>query len=359
MTSWAPLALTTLTAALLVLPVTPALYELWKRNDAAPLPTSRHDGRIANFAEALRLRVEPLRLQLEQCRTERVTSRVSLEGMEVLLVGCNADDFDFDPRLTNGIAALMFSEAARVPAGSVVEADIHADGYVALGEGATLRAARSGTDILLEKDSMVLRWLHADRVIHLCEGSTAYGRVSSGQSIRLERGSGFQHMHSPQIVTLDADKSEDDQYLPAHICPTDSVLNAGDVLMSSRPRMRIQGDYVLAAGETLNANVIVTGELRIGAGARLFGSAKSYKDTTLEEDACVHGSIVCGQTIRLGPRCFVAGPVLAEGDVMIARGSRVGESDALTTISSCGAQIAVGCQLHGTIWARVQGNVEG
>ena len=36
MSAWAPLALTSLTAALLALPVTPALYELWKRADAAP-----------------------------------------------------------------------------------------------------------------------------------------------------------------------------------------------------------------------------------------------------------------------------------------------------------------------------------
>ena len=358
MTSWAPLALTTLTAALLVLPVTPALYELWKRHDAAPLPTSRHDGRIANFAEALHLRLEPLRLQLERCRTARETARTSIEGMEVLLVGCNADDFNFDPRLTNGADAVMFGEAARVPAGRVIDADVYADGALDLGEGATLRAARSGTDVFLEKDSVVLRWLHAEGAIHMREGSTAYGRLSADRSIRLEQGCGFQHVHAPQIFTLEANQ-QDEAHLPAHICATHSAPDLGDVFTSSRPRMRIQGDYLLPPGDTLNANLIVTGELHLGAGARLFGSAKSYKDTVLEEDACVYGSIVCGQTIRLGSRSFVAGPVMAEGDVVIARGSRVGGPDALTTISSCGAQIAAGCQMHGTIWARVRGNVEG
>jgi len=342
-----------------VLPVTPALYELWKRNDAAPLPTSRHDGRIANFAEALRLHLEPLRPQLERCRAERETSRASIEGMEVLLVGCNADDFNFDSRLTEGIDTVMFSGAAQVPAGSMVDADIYADGTLRIGEGGTIRAARSGAHILLEKESVVLRWLHADGSIHLCQGSTAYGRLSAGQSIRLERECGFQHMHAPQILTLGIDQGSDDSSLPSHICPAGSVSDTGDVLTSSRPRMRIQGDYVLPAGETLYANVIVTGELRIASGARLFGSAKSYKNAVLEEGACVHGSIVCGETIRLGPRSFVTGPVMAEGDVVIGRGSQVGAPDALTTISSCGAEIAIGCQLHGTVWARVRGNVEG
>jgi hypothetical protein len=341
-----------------MLPVTPALYELWKRKDAAPLPTSRHDGRIANFAEALHLRLQPLRPHLERCHAAREMSRASLEGMEVLLVGCNADDFDFDPTLTKGVDAVMFSESSHVPAGRLVDADIYADGALYLGEGATVRAARSGSDVLLEKESNVLRWLHAQGAIHLREGSSAYARLSAGQSIRLERGCGFQHMHAPQILTLGADRGSDNSYLTDHICPTDSVPDAGDAF-ASRPRMRIQGDYCLPAGDTLNANVIVTGELRLGSGSRLLGSAKSYKDTVLEKDACVHGSIVCGQTIRLGPRSFVAGPIMAEGDVVIARGSQVGAPDALTTISSCGAEIAIGCQLYGTVWARVRGNVEG
>ncbi len=87
MPPWAPLALTTLTAALLAVPVTPALYELWKRADAAPLPTSRHDGRIANFAEAFRSRLQPLLPQLERCRNQRQLVRTCIEGMEVLLEG--------------------------------------------------------------------------------------------------------------------------------------------------------------------------------------------------------------------------------------------------------------------------------
>src|SRR5579862_7879832 len=123
MSSWGPLALTTVTAALLALPVTPALYELWKRADATPLPASRHDGRITNFAEAFRSRLQPLLPQLELCRNQRELVRTCIEGMDVLLVG--RDDFDFDPRLTDGIAAVMLSEAATIPPGFVVEADVY------------------------------------------------------------------------------------------------------------------------------------------------------------------------------------------------------------------------------------------
>jgi hypothetical protein len=372
---WAPFLLTVVTAALLALPITPALYELWKRGDAAPLPTSRHDGRIANFAEIFRSRVAPLRPQLELCHTRRELFCTSIDGMQVLVVGL--EDFDFHPDLTEGVDAVMLSQPALIPAGRVVEADVYTETSLNLGEGSALRAARGATDIVLGENSAVLRWLHAEGTIRLRSGSTAYGRLSAGQSIRLEPGCGFQHMHAPQILTLDSDHYDSHQgdcdqgdtrfvSSKAHVCQTQEdagevsqpAPDVGDAFTSSRKRLRIQGDFVLRAGETLNANVIATGTLHLGPGARLLGTAKSYKDTVIEEDACVHGGIICGGTVSLGPRSFVAGPVLAEADVLIARGTRVGEPHALTTISSCGAQIAAGCQLHGTVWARVRGNVE-
>ncbi len=371
MSSWAPLALTSITAALLAIPVTPALYELWKREDAGPLPTSRHDGRIVNFAQAFRSRLEPLLPQLEQCRNQREVARVRIEGMEVLLVG--SDDFDFHPAFTDGLAAVMFSHDALVPPERIVEADIFTEGALDVGEGAALRAALSGNNIILGKNSAVLRWLHADGSIYLSPGSTAYGRLSAGQSIRLERGAGFQRMHAPQIVTVDVDERSTTPYLHvpsafnlvptrAHVCQTQGGEDPTEVknaFASARPRIRIQGNFVLPAGETLNANVIATGEVHVASGARLYGSAKSYKDTVLEKDSCVHGSIVCGETVHLGERCFVTGPVMAERDVLIGRGSSVGGPDALTTISSSSTQIAPECLLHGTVWARVRGSVEG
>lgn len=363
MLPWAPLALTAVTAVMVVLPITPALYELWKRGDASPLPTSRHDGRIANFAEVFQTRLEPLRPKLERCRAEREVARTSLAGMEILIVG--AEKFEFNPEQTQGISSLMFGGAAQIPAGRVVEADVYADGPIELGEGAALRAGLGRDDIILGKNSSVLRWLHGDGNVYLRPGSAVYGRLSAGQSIRLEHGCAFQHMHAPQILTIDSDDRRALATADRHVCQTrkDSLedpenAELGDVFTLSRPRMRVEGDFVLPPGETLNANVIATGELHIGRGARLLGSAKSYKDTVIDEDACVHGSIVCGGTVWLGPRTFATGPVMAESDVLIAHGARVGEPDAPTTISSSGANIAAGCQLHGTVWARVRGNIE-
>ncbi|MFZ0808174.1 MAG: hypothetical protein WAN03_18425 [Candidatus Sulfotelmatobacter sp.] len=363
--SFGPLLLIAVTMGLLALPVTPALYELHKREDASPLPTSRHDGRITNFAESLRSRLEPLRSELRACRLNRELSYSSVKGMKVLVVG--SEEFDFDPAAAKDVAVVMCIGSAIIPQSRVVDADIYTDEGLDLGEGSTLRAALAEGDIALRRNSSVLRWLHAQGKVHLGQGSSTFGRLSAAESIRLDRGSTFQHMNAPVILTLD---SEDAPYLPvrcgcsrdvaqASLDPSSPATRIHGDTFAARPRIRVQGDFVLPAGEVLNANVVASGDFRLGRGARFLGSAKSYGNVVLEEEACVHGSLVCEGEIRIGPRCFVMGPVMAEREVNLARGSCVGEVDAPTTVSSRTVKIAAGCELHGSVWARSQGSVEG
>ena len=111
-------------------------------------------------------------------------------------------------RLTDGVAAVMLSEAALIPPGYVVEADVYTSCGLDLGECAALRAALCEGDVILGKDSAVLRWLHADGSIFLRPGSTAYGRLSAGRSIRLAPGCAFERMSAPQIITVDGDHKD-------------------------------------------------------------------------------------------------------------------------------------------------------
>jgi hypothetical protein len=372
MVFWAPLGLLLVTAALLALPVVPALLELRKRRDAAPLPTSRHDGRVTNFAESFHARLEPLRPQFEQCRRTEDLRRISLDKLQVLLVG--RDDFDFNSSELESIDALICSRAL-IPARRIIEADIYAQMTLEVGTQAALRAAYSGGDIIVGQRSTVLRWLHANGNIYLLEGSSAQGRLSARHSIQLEPGCGFEHIFAPQIVTsgsYDEDPA-DELFKPRASAVATShaavrqlnpharrvTANPGAVLVPSRPRLRVQGDFVLDPGETMNANVIATGQVRFGPGSRFLGNAKSYHDVIVEDDSRVQGSIVCGGNLRLGARCFVLGPIMAEGNAVIARGTCIGSPDSLTTISVNAAQIATGCTFHGTCWARAGGKIEG
>lgn len=359
---WAPLALAVTTGALVALPVAPALFELHKRRDAAPLPTSRHDGRVANLAEALRSRLEPLRPQLERCRTTREVSRIAFEKMNLLLVGDAG--FDFDPSRMQDIHTVMCSADALIPAARVIEADFCADAALEIGESAALRSAIAAGDITLRKKSVVLRWLHSTGAVHLQEGSAAYGRVSAGDCILLEQRCQFERMHAPLILTLakgdDPTRPGEHESSPRHASAgyARTASKTDHSSLHSRPRIRVEGNFALPDGEIVKANVVATGEARFGHGSQFFGNTKTYKDAVVEENAQVHGSIVCGGRVHIGRGSYVAGPVMAEGDIVMAQGGRVGGPDALTTLSSQNIRIAAGCELHGTVWARTRGVVE-
>jgi predicted acyltransferase (DUF342 family) len=366
--SWAPLGLLAVTAVLLAVPVTPALYEWRKRGDVAALPTSRHDGRIETFSEVFYSRVKPLLVQLEQCRAQRNVARTNVDGTEVLLVG--RDDFDFDSAQMRGIAAVLCSNPM-IPAGRVVRSDVYAEKNLTLGGGSAVRAAFAHGDITVSTNSAILRWIHAEGRIFLAEGSAAYGRLSAAEAIYLQSGCSFQHMHAPSILTVRVDGGSAAADLPMSDTGgngpaksvTPQVSDAGPVILgdeplASRRRVRVHGDFVLPPGESMHANVIASGDVRLASGSRFFGSAKSYRDTVVEQGATVEGSIICGRTLHLGPRCFVAGPILAEQEVVVSRGVRLGTLAALTTISSSAVRIASECRLHGTVWAHIRGLVE-
>jgi hypothetical protein len=364
MTFWAPFGLLSVTAALLAVPVTPALFELRKRGDVAPLPTSRHNARIENFAESFRARIEPLLSQLELCSTTEEVIRTAHEGMETLLIG--SESFDFDPNQICGLAAVI-GQNLTIPSGRVIQADIFASGNLHVGQGSAIRAALAQGDLILGEKSVALRWIHADGSVCLSTGSASYGRLSARESIQLRPGSSFQRMHAPRIVTA-APRDFDSELMDSSLVRSEtlsrceaseleSAAYAGEAL-ALRPRLRVHGDFALPAGESMEANVVASGNVRFCAGSRFLGNAKSYKDTILEDGASVQGSIVCGATLHLGPNCYVAGPIMAERDVVCSRGITVGAPDSLTTIACSSIRIAGGGRLHGTIWARVLGTVE-
>lgn len=357
----APIGLVSVTAALLAVPVMPAVYELHKRGDVAPLPTSRHDGKIENFAEALRSRIAPLLSELEQCRISGEVRRTNLDGMEILLAG--REDFNFRSESIRGLDAVLCSRAA-IPAGRLVHADVYSAGDLHIGEGTAIRAALADGDITIARGGSVLRWIHGVGGVHLHKGVSSYGRLSSFESIRLETGCRFQRVHAPNIFTLDSAANAGPAPLNAIPSANGDASSTAEIgvaagnAFTSRPRVRVHGDFVVPACETTRGNVIATGGVKLGAHSEFYGSVKSYKDMIVDEGARVCGSIVCGGTLQLGPNCFVAGPVMAEREIRISRGARIGAPDSLTTISSFGIEIATGCRIHGTIWARVRGTVE-
>jgi predicted acyltransferase (DUF342 family) len=253
----------------------------------------------------------------------------------------------------------MCRNTAFIPAGQLVNADIWSLGDLQVGPEAVLRAGLACGDVRLEQNSMVLRWLHSGAKVYVQQGSFAQNRLSADQSILLEPGCRFERLHAPTVLVSQRSQGESELLSASNAGALTSAHESDDTdLFDARPRMRVQGDFVVPAGDSLRANVIATGEFRVERGASFFGSVKSYRDTVIGEGASVHGSIACGGTAYVGHEAVLSGPLMAEEDVYLSRGSCVGSLNCLTTVAACRVRLSRGCRIHGTIWARVEGRVE-
>jgi cytoskeletal protein CcmA (bactofilin family) len=180
-----------------------------------------------------------------------------------------------------------------------------------------------------------------------------YGRCSAEKFLYLSVGCRFERLYAPTIMTgLNACAMSDVPAAPAK--------PQVKVTVMSRPhgRTRIRGDLHLGSGEMFLGDIIATGSIRVGAQSRIVGSAKGNADIELCEQGQIDGSLISSGTIRLAKNCILKGPVLAEEEIIIGAGARVGTPGSPTTISAPRIRIAPDCVIHGTIWARVEGRVE-
>ena len=108
------------------------------------------------------------------------------------------------------------------------------------------------------------------------------------------------------------------------------------------------------------AKVIGTArETIVREASRLLSSEFAYRTMAMGE--CPYGDGRAAARIATALSRWLEGqrPLLNEWEQFQGGGSRIGGSDALTTVSSPGAQIAASWQLHGTNWACAQGSDEG
>jgi cytoskeletal protein CcmA (bactofilin family) len=122
-------------------------------------------------------------------------------------------------------------------------------------------------------------------------------------------------------------------------------------------RLLHDGDFEIAAGEIFRGNLVVRGTLRVGPGARVWGSVKGDEAVVIESGARVEGSLVSANTMRIGASCAIHGPVIAEKLIFLEKGARCGTAQTPTTVSAPWIEVEEGVAVFGTLWARELGQV--
>jgi cytoskeletal protein CcmA (bactofilin family) len=355
--SVATLLLSFLAVALLTLPLLPALRELRLKRDAEQLIViQQHAGEIRHFAYVFRHYIEGLQGPLQHCVALGTTATGTLaNGDQYVLLGRN-DDASFlgAGKVKDSTCPLIVFVGTdmALPGGLTFLKEVYAAGRLVGGEGATYRALLGDRDIHLERSSKVMRWAHSVGVFRADHDCDLYGRVSSDQEILLQSGCMFQRLNAPSIAMACAGAGVEHAVSPA------PALSANRQIPERPPNRRlIVRDFEIRSGEVITGNIVTRGKLRIGAGARVLGSAKSNKEMVVEAGAAVEGSLISAATMHIGPGCQIRGPVIAERGMVIESGTRCGSAQTPTTVSSPIIDVEEGSLFFGTLWAREEGRV--
>ncbi len=304
-------SLLALTGTLLALPLTPAMRELLSRRDAHALPI--------------------------QAATEHMTDLAT--GFRASLLGRTG---------SRPATTLVFEGDVVLDAGLFFPDHIYAKNNLATQGRNVFAAILCDKNVCLGESSRLLRWLHAEEVITIQPGCILGGRVSAGERVVLGAGCSFERVHAPKIVTGGVDTAAGEAPDPDE--------PVGDRVTN---RIVVQKDFMLRPGEFLRSNVVARRRIELAQGTQVVGSLKSKAAMELGSGVLVQGSLVSASDLRIGQSGFVLGPVLAERELVIGSGTHIGTPGHLTTVSAPRIRIAPGACIHGTLWAREEGLVEG
>jgi hypothetical protein len=276
-----------------------------------------------------------------------------------------------------------------VPADVAVLKELYVAGSLEGGKGTSYRAVLARRNATLGARSEVLRWIDTGGRLEVGERSRLHGRASSSVTMRLMDGVRFDRVAAPSIAfgtpgrrvaampTATGAAWDPATPLPRH--PALETPAAGHVIIPrARPsvvtgtreplqpprgvtesfgRWLIDGDFAVPDGEYVVMDVIVTGTLTIGAGARVLGAVKAAV-LTGGPGAIYNGAIVATDRLELGAGSVVAGPVVVEGTAAFGAGSRIGTPIDQTTISAVAVRIGRESIVCGEVWARAGGVVD-
>ncbi len=339
---------------LLTLPVIPALIELLRPSDAEPLSViQQHAGEIRYFADSFRAYIHHLAPDLEACRASGAKATGLMpDGAEYLVFGRGEEALTLPLKQQDEFCPLVIASSTDLllPSETTFSRDIYSRGNFIGGSRNHYRAILSDKDVHLAEASTVTRWTHAVGEFTADSACQLNGRISSDVAIHLHSDCRFLRLNAPRIEIGSAVET-DPQARP--VSSTEKPIGPG-----ISHRLLLDGDFDIAPGQVFEGDLVVRGNLRIGTGARVYGSVKCGKELILESGASITGSLISAGKMHVGPDCSIHGPVIAEHAMRIDHGSRCGAAEQPTTVSALKISTEEGVVVFGTLWARELGQVE-
>jgi cytoskeletal protein CcmA (bactofilin family) len=330
---------------LLGLPLAPAIVELYRKSDAEPLVVVQQNaGDVRFFADGFRNYLNAIQPTLNECLSSGCNATVTMPDGDTCTVLGLRSSFESEDRICSEV--IVSGIDLELPSGTVFSKDIYAGGAFRGGKNNQYRAILGERDVHLSAGGTVMRWVHAVGEFSADCDCKLYGRISSQSRLRLDAGCGFLRLNAPRIETGSAKD-----------IGASGAGMADDAFPSTTDRQLRDGDFEILAGDIFRGNLVVRGNLRIGAGAQIHGSVKCGRQLLVEDCVSVAGSLISAKDMQVGRDCLIRGPVIAERSLYLSQGTRCGSGDHPTTVSAPDIKTEEGVIVFGTVWAREHGQV--
>lgn len=343
------LLLLTCTAAMLLLPLLPALHELMFKSDVQPLPIEHAlRGEVGYFAASFGHRI---RLWLK----ERPSQAAGL----LQLVESAPERASFDAVGPSIEAVALLGDDVQLPATLSLDRELFAAGHLRVAAASRLRAVLAQGSLCCGDGVEVLRWADAVSVQagHHCR---FHGRVSARDSIEFGPGTTFERVSAPLIVASRRVEGAigEETGPPVHEpLPERARLPTPDMVHPLAQRRTYWRDLRSAQAVAHQGDIVVQGHVELAAGSRMQGSIKAHQDLHLHRGCDVQGHLVARGAIRLGPLVRVRGNLMSETCIHLAAGSVVGTQEQPVSITAPTIVMEPGATVHGSMSAYEGGRV--
>lgn len=326
----------------LLLPVLPALVELIRPKDAAPLQAVGNDaGKLTYFATSFTQRA-----QRDGLLGTMVPPRLS-DGTPVIGVS-RAVPFLDARRPTDAVVVLL--DSVPLPEGVNMTGEVLARLTMPPSPRVTFRAVLGQRDVGLGEGSTVQRWIHALGRLEVANGCQLFGRATSGRTIVLGTDVTFERLQAPVIRVTDVETYEP----PTPITGSYARFEPEHGEEIADGYWRFDDDLRVPAGSIFIASVVCRGNLVVEAGARVTGSLKAHGEIVVRGGAIVNGALSARDRITLEAGARVSGPVISETLVSVDA-AIVGGSNTPSTITAPQIELLPGATVYGSVMAGERG----
>jgi predicted acyltransferase (DUF342 family) len=343
------LALLTLTLVWLLLPMLPALREVARPTDVAPLKVvDRSSGYVAYFARNFRQYLDRQMAALPaEAQAGDYVGKLP-DGTQFIRVHKSPAGLDHEVEAGTQHRLVVVDMAMTLQDDEIFMMEVYARAPTIGGTGSVYRAIYADRELGLGERSTVMRWAHASGTLGVGSHSVLRGRITSDTAVVLGGNVVFERIGAPvisvgtvRVPSLASRELESWQVPPG-------ARKVGD-------HYRIDGDVEIPGGVRVTTSLVVAGALTIGPGARVEGSVKAHRDVELGDGAQVRGAVVARRRIMIGAQALLDGPVIAEERIRIGQGSVVGGPDLPATVSAPEVELMAGATVYGQISAPIGG----